>query len=39
MNPTLKDLDFAEIEEKIMVGRDAKENLLKIFEADVLVSD
>ena len=37
LNPTLKDLDFTEIEEKILVGREAKEKLLKMLEADAMV--
>ena len=37
LNPTLKDLDFTEIEEKILVGRESKEKLLKMLEADAMV--
>ncbi|XP_064402336.1 phosphatidylinositol 5-phosphate 4-kinase type-2 beta-like [Halichondria panicea] len=34
-NPTLKDLDFTEMEENIMVGNSAKDQLMKALEADV----
>lgn len=37
-NPTLKDLDFTEMEENIMVGNSAKDQLMKALEADVQVS-
>jgi len=36
-NPTLKDVDFTVSGEKICIGSEAKERLLKILEKDVQV--
>lgn len=37
-NPTLKDLDFTETGERIMVGDEMKEKLMTVLEKDVQVS-
>ena len=38
MSPTLKDVDFTSSGEKITIGPEAKEAVLKKLESDVLVS-
>ena len=38
-NPTLKDLDFTETGERIMVGDETKEKVMKMLEVDVQVSE
>lgn len=38
-NPTLKDLDFTESGEKIAVGTEAKDRIMKVLEKDVQVNN